>query len=224
MPYSPLAPSPAHRDQVVRYLSAAFAQDRLTLEELDTRLAAVYRAQTVAELGVLLVDPVQPTRSFGTEGGESRLAAPQVVAPRGVLMAFMGGFERTGTWLVPRHLRIVAVMGGGELDLRDARFSPGVTEIELFGLMAGFEIIVPPGVRVECVGVGVAGGFGISGGDATDDLEAPVLRINGFCVMAAAEIRSNSRNKKREKRYREALARAERAGRLGAASGDPPGQ
>ncbi|MBY0492000.1 MAG: DUF1707 domain-containing protein [Gemmatimonadaceae bacterium] len=208
-PYAPVVITPAHRDRVVQLLSAAFANDRLSVEQLDERLAAVYRAQSQSELEWLLADPNDPNRSLAMDGVESRIAPAHIVPERGVAMAIMGGFERKGPWVVPRHLKITAVMGGGELDLREAKLSPGVTEIEIFSLMGGVEISVPAGVRVECVGMALMGGFSVHGGDLNDDPNAPVLRISGFCVMAGVEVRRKDRNKKGEKRYIQALERAE---------------
>jgi hypothetical protein len=208
-PYAPITLSDAHRERVVQLLSAAFANDRLSMEQLDERLSAVYRAQSQHELEMLLADPSDPARSLAMEGAPSRVASPAVVADRGVAMALMGGFQRKGPWIVPRHLKVVAVMGGGELDLRDAKLGPGVTEIEIFTMWGGVEILVPDGVRVDVSGMGVMGGFSASGGSTSEDPNAPVLRVSGLAIMGGVDVRRKDRGKKSEKRYIEALERAE---------------
>ncbi len=59
---SPLQPpgrlmaSDAHREQVIETLTAAFAQGRLTKEELDLRAAQTFAARTCAELAALTAD------------------------------------------------------------------------------------------------------------------------------------------------------------------------
>ena len=121
----------------------------------------------------------------------------------------MGGFERKGQWIVPRHLRLMAVMGGGELDLRDAKLSPGVAEIEIFTMWGGVEILVPDGVRVDVSGMVVMGGFSASGGSTREDPNAPVLRVSGLAIMGGVDVRRKDRGKKSEKRYIGALERAE---------------
>lgn len=208
--FVPAAVQDDHREHAVRLLSAAFANDRLTMDQLDERLTAVYRARSLAELELLLVDPLDSTRSLAQEIVVTRLALPSVVPERGVAVAIMGGFQRRGQWVVPRHLKVTAIMGGGALDLRDARFSPGITEIEIFALWGGVEVYVPDGVRVEVVGFAVMGGFELNGGGVSEDPSAPVLRISGMALMGGVEVKSKDSGRQGKKRYQEALKRAAR--------------
>ena len=104
------------------------------------------------------------------------------------LVAIMSGIVRRGAWRIPRRLRVVAIMGGVELDLRQAELPPGVTEITAFVLMGGLEIRVAPGVRLETDGVAIMGGFedrvhdpGIAPADA------PVVRVTGIAIMGGVE-------------------------------------
>ena len=46
----------------------------------------------------------------------------------------MSGVQRRGSWRVPKNLRVVAVMGGVDLDFRDAVFGPGVSEVNVISL------------------------------------------------------------------------------------------
>jgi hypothetical protein len=207
-PYAPVAVTNAHRERVVDLLSVAFANHRLTIEQLDQRLAAVYAAPSLADLELLLADPAEPQRSLAEAPTLTANAA--VVPERGLALAIMGGFGSKGGWLVPRHLKVTGIMGGGELDLREARFAPGVTEIEVYAFMGGVDLIVPDGVRIELSGVGFLGGFEQRGGDIVDDPAAPVLRITGAAVLGAVEISRKPRAKKSDRRYVDALERAER--------------
>jgi len=214
----PLAPSPtaeageAQREYVVQRLSDAFAADRISVDELDARLGMVYRATSLQQLGQLLEDPSNPGWSLEKPLPGARVAQEFAVPDRGVGFAFMGGFERGKGWVLPRHFKAMAVMGGVELDLRDARFAPGVSEIEVFAFWGGIEIIVPDGVRVESVGMAVMGGISVTSGETSlDDPDAPVLRISGLALMGGVEVSRKDRNRGREKRYRQALKRAEAA-------------
>ena len=199
LPYTSAGVSDVQRDYVVQVLSAAFATDRLSMEQLDERLSAVYRARSLGELEVLLADPAETNRSLADAGSVGRVAADPVVPARGVALAIMGGFDRSGSWIVPRHLRVVAVMGGGQLDLRTAKLGAGITEIEIFTFWGGVEIFVPTGVRVE-----------VNGAAATESPEAPVLRISGLAVMGGVDVKHKGRDKHSEKRYLQALERAQK--------------
>jgi hypothetical protein len=185
---SPLA---AERERVVQTLSAHFAQDQLTLTEFEQRLERAYALTSTEQLRSLVADlpavSALPATRDGAVPGPSLVPSSEV-PPRGAIFAAMGGQERAGSWIVPRQLKVIAVMGGAELDLREARFGPGVSEIEIFVLMGGVSIIVPPGVRVESLGAAFMGGFEMKAGDATALSPAnPVLRVSGLAIMGGVE-------------------------------------
>ncbi len=73
------------------------------------------------------------------------------------VLSILSGIQRQGTWRVPKKLRVVAVMGGIDLDFREAEFGPGVTEVNATMVMGAIAIIVPPHLAVECDGVGNRG-------------------------------------------------------------------
>jgi hypothetical protein len=83
----------------------------------------------------------------------------------------------------------IAVMGGLELDFREALLPPGETEVWIFSLMGGAEIIVPPGLTVESDGVAILGSFEhVEDAEVQRDPTSPVLRVRGFSVMGGVEI------------------------------------
>jgi hypothetical protein len=209
------APLAAERERVVQALSAHFAEDRLTLTEFEQRLERAYNLGSADQLRSLVADlPAAVTEAAAAQG----LAAGPILVPssevpaRGVVFAVMGAAERGGSWIVPRQLKVVVVMGAAELDLREARFGPGVTEIEIFVMMGGVEIIVPPGVRVESFGAAFMGGFELLGGDAAALSPAhPVLRLSGLAIMGGAgtETRLPGESAKEAKRRRKRQKRGD---------------
>jgi hypothetical protein len=127
------------------------------------------------------------------------------------VVAVMSGAERRGQWRLPRRLRAVAIMGGIELDFRDAVFPAGVTEVSVLCLMGGCEVIVPPGVHVECGGIGIMGGFDtVDRMPPTTDPDEPVLRIKGLAMMGGLHLETRlpgeSRRQAKKRRKREARA------------------
>jgi hypothetical protein len=84
---------------------------------------------------------------------------------------------------------VLAMMGGAELDFREARLSSGVTEIEIFALMGGVEILVPPGVRIDAGGMAIMGSFAHGAGNNESTApDAPVIRIGGIAIMGGVEV------------------------------------
>jgi hypothetical protein len=174
------------RERIVTQLCDHYAAENLTDTALEERLTRAYAATDVATLQALVTD--LPTEAPGTSTAVATARA-DLVSERQVILAVMGGAERKGAWTPPKHLHVLTVMGGAHLDFREARFSPGVTDVTCFVLMGGVEIVVPPGVHVELNGFALMGGFGQHGGrELPTDPNAPVLRIGGVAVMGGVEL------------------------------------
>jgi hypothetical protein len=184
-------PLAAERERVVQTLSTHFAHDQLTLTEFEQRLERAYNVTAIEQLRSLVADLPAVSTHTATQGMAATgpaLVPSSEVPPRGGIFAVMGGHERAGSWIVPRQLKVVVFMGGAEIDLREARFGPGITEIEVFVMMGGVNIIVPPGVRVESIGAAFMGAFELKAGDATALSPAhPVLRLGGLAIMGGVE-------------------------------------
>jgi hypothetical protein len=149
--------SDSDRDRTAEVLRDAAGEGRLSMEELDERLDAVYAAKTYAELEPIVHDlPAVPTEA----GPVARTGGPAGSArDSGSVVAVMSGFERKGAWVVPGRLTAVAVMGGGQLDLRTARLPGPEVTIRVVTVMGGVEVIVPEDADVHVDGVGIMGGF-----------------------------------------------------------------
>ena len=186
---SPALPSSAARERVIQALCLHFASDHLSMDELERRLELAYKATSATQLDGLVSDLPSLREEGALDSVTPAVLAPvSQVPPRGVMMAVLGGTTRRGSWLVPRRLKVFAVMGGAKLDLREARFAQGVTEIDVTAIMGGVEIVVPPGVRVECLGSAFLGGFEVQSGDVLAlGASQPVIRLSGVAIMAGVE-------------------------------------
>ena len=196
--------SPSVREQVVQDLGEHFAQDRLTLPEYERRVELAYRAGSNDALRDLLNDLTPPTPvRFGQPStvaapGQSRVATRARSRAKNFL-ALMSGVVRRGTWTVPTRIRAFACMGGIGLDLRDATLTGPVTDIWVFALMGGVEIIVPPDVRLESDGFAIMGGFEDQLKEAASrDPDAPVIRVHGLAIMGGVEARVAGLDEKTE--------------------------
>lgn len=186
-------PALALRNQVIDALAERFADDGLTLDEFEAKLDVVHRAKTEEALRILLeaLAPAGQPADHSTQIATQR-APEEAVKERGLVLGFWGGASRSGSWIPARKNYAVAFQGGAELDLREARFGPGVTNITVFCAMGGVNIVVPPSLQVDFGGVGIMGAFELeSGAMPVFDDTAPVVRIRGLaiCGGAAVEIR-----------------------------------
>ncbi|HEY5086924.1 MAG TPA: DUF1707 domain-containing protein [Gemmatimonadaceae bacterium] len=177
LPASTVGLALSARERVVDLLQLRFADDHLSLDEFERRVAVAYQAKTATELEALVPD-----------------LAPEVavahVPERARILTVLSNHERNGPMTVPRHLEIVTVMGNVELDMSDATFAPGDTEIEISAVMGNVEITVPFGVRIESSGDGFFGNFDYKTAEIVSypSDAARVVRITGHAVFSSVEI------------------------------------
>ena len=189
--------SDADRDQTAEVLREAAGQGRISMDELDERLELAYAAKTYADLAAVTRDLPQDGAALSPVSGA---AAPSRIGgtPRNKFsIAIMSGARRMGSWVLPQSYVAVAVMGGIELDLREARFSEPEVTLHAYTLMGGIQITVPEDVEVDVSGIAFMGGFdhqasgpGVPG--------APRVKIIGFAMMGGVEVRRKPPKKKRD--------------------------
>jgi hypothetical protein len=135
---------------------------------------------------------------------EPRAGAPLAPAPRSprppiaadvdpdelsqTIFAVLSGTQRKGRWEPPAELHAIAVMGGIELDFRDADLLEGETVVDCLAIMGGVNITVPPDVSVRTSGFGFLGGFA-SVDHRAEDPGAPTLHVKGFAFMGGINVR-----------------------------------
>ena len=130
--------SDADRERVAERLRDAAGEGRLTVEELDERLERAYAARTGHDLAPLTAD--LPEASADAVPAQRRAGKT-----RRWIVAVMGGGDLRGRWLAGRKLTSIAIMGGGQIDLRNAVLTEGDLRITIFAFMGGVDVIVPPG-------------------------------------------------------------------------------
>jgi hypothetical protein len=185
--------SDAERERVAEALREAVAEGRLDMAEFEERLDAAYRARTHAQLEPLVRDLPMP--GSATPGTPSASTAPGTgwreriggTPTSRMAIAIMGGFQRKGTWTAPRAFTAIALMGGGEIDLREARFEGPETAIRCFALMGGVTVIVPPDIETHVGGIGIMGGFDHSG-TADGEPGAPRVTVTGLALFGGVSV------------------------------------
>lgn len=196
------------REETIDALCRRFAEDALSLGELERRLDRARAAESRAELDALLADLEAPAAVPPAVAEERAPAvvrthvpgdrpAPGVREAGHVAIAILGGTRRTGRWAPPASMVAGAIMGGVELDFREAVLRPGVTEVNCFAFWGGVDITVPPDVHVETQGFALMGGFDhLSELGSEPAPDAPVIRVTGFAFMGGVSIKVRERGER----------------------------
>jgi hypothetical protein len=121
--------------------------------------------------------------------GVSEGAAPTPGGPsQASAVAFWSGVRRRVTSAAFSRADFVAVMGGIEVDLRPAATAGGTAVIEVFVLMGGIEITVPPDWAVVNRAAVIMGG--VTDHSTGAQGAAHTLYIQGVVMMGGVEIKT----------------------------------
>ena len=177
--------SDADREATVVRLREAGGEGRLTLEELAERVERADGARTRGELDALTADlPDAPT---------VRAAYPDAPAKeRRWVVAIMGGEERKGRWRPARRTNAVSIMGGVDIDLREAELADGA-QILATAVMGAVTITVPPGVSVEMSGLAIMGGNTGPDDKSLPLPDAPVVHVRAYSLMGGVVVERKKR-------------------------------
>ncbi len=186
--------SPEERQATVDRLCAHFARDAMNTTELERRLDIAYAARTRAELVALerdlpaLRSETRPAVPAPAPAASVAVDPARPVQENDLVVSIWGATERKGSWVPPRQLTAVTVMGGTDLDFRQATFATETVSIRLLALMGGVDIVVPPGVRVEWGGIALMGGVTMPEPGTAPAPDAPVIRLSGLVCMGGVDV------------------------------------
>lgn len=190
--------SDADRDQVAETLREAAAVGRVTLDELDDRLNAAYKAKTYADLEPLTADlpegaSVTPapgnTPAAASQGGavHDRSGKPLVINAKG------SHIVRKGHWESAARNEVHNRWGVSMLDFREAVLRSPVVEIHLDSSAGLGDIILPDGATAEVdVDASMFGTLQVNV-DTVRKQGVPHFTITGACRGGTMRIRYKRR-------------------------------
>ena len=119
---------------------------------------------------------------------EARDVATAAAPAERRILAVAGETRRTGRWLVPRLLRVRALLGEVRIDLRDSPIPDGFT-LDVRALGSRVTLVVPPGVSVA-FDVFAALGNAISQAHepVAEDPRAPVVHVTGSALVGEVRV------------------------------------
>ena len=150
---APPPPAPEARQNAIDAFCESFAGDDLEMGEFETQLEMAHRAQSAEQLRLILADLPPAPAPVGNEVTDPRLAPNEVAASRAnspsispsadlvprptlpedripdhsVIVGIMGGGARSGSGIPAKNNWAMGLMGGCELDFRDAQLGSGVS-------------------------------------------------------------------------------------------------
>jgi hypothetical protein len=176
--------SDAERDATVERLRDAAGEGRLTLEEFSDRMEQATGARTRADLDRLITDlPVTPGAS---ETGT--VAAPGTPAGPTWPVSPIGGLSVSGPWRMGRHVVVISLIGGADLDLSQAELAARDVTLTKVSIIGGVNARIPHGVRVDASGLSVLGGTTIEGAPDPGP-GAPTIHVRAFSILGGIRIR-----------------------------------
>jgi len=201
----PLLSLSDERERIIQQLSEHFANDRLSLDEMESRMELAYKASSIGELQRLTADLPSPAAAAVPALLPAEAELQEVPRDRERMFAVMSETSRRGAWLVPQRLDLLAVMSDTTIDLTQAALPTGIIDIHVRSMWAAVKIVVPPGLqvvnRVSSVMSSVHGGGEPSDAEeraATDSSgwrQGTVVRLSGWALMA--EVQTKVRRRER---------------------------
>ena len=175
------------RKQTLSELESALGTRSIGAEEYRRRAELARQAADETELDAVRPTPrareaepapQPPARELSVRAGEDT----------GFVFACMGGSVRKGSWEPPETLYALSLMGGIDLDFREAALLEGVTEVSILAIMGGVKIVVPDDVDVEVNGIGIMGAFEHVSHHVPGEAR-PLIRVKGVAVMGGVEVK-----------------------------------
>jgi class 3 adenylate cyclase len=154
---------------------------RLTLDEFSDRMGVALEARTRGDLeGAMANLPAVPTPMEESSRRRSRRR----------FVAVMSGSTAKGRWRLSGRTTAVAVMGGCDMDLRQAEIDGPEVVITAIAFWGGIDIVVPEGFDVELEGFSFMGGRDIKLRNVPLIPGSPRIRVRGFAIMGGINVRS----------------------------------
>jgi len=172
------------RQLVADVLNTAYADGRITLDELNERLDVTWRARTFGELVPVTADlmPVARHDQYVSPTPSRPLVDPTTTNTTDSFTSIMSTARRQGPWRVSRRISGTVIMGDAKIDLRQATFDAERCELNISCIMGDVKIWVPEGVSVRDETSAIMGDHKLSGVRA-ETSGGPLLVVRGFILM-----------------------------------------
>jgi hypothetical protein len=104
------------------------------------------------------------------------------------MVAIMSGSQRRGRFRAVGSINAISIMGGDEIDLREAEIEGGELTLNLVAVMGGATIYIPDSIELDIGGFSLMGGNTEIGSERPPRPGAPVIKLRAWNLMGGATI------------------------------------
>lgn len=179
--------SDADRERAAARLHTALSEGRITVSELEERLAVVYAARYEDDL----LPPFADLPGGAPLAASAGLTIP-AVKPL-VIRSGVGTVKRAGQWAVPARLRVHSTMGSVVLDFCDTAVPHPVVDVELDLGAGSARLLVPDEATADVDGVVAGMGSVKCSVPSLPRPGVPHFRVHGRSGMGSVTVRRRYR-------------------------------
>ncbi|WP_395344649.1 DUF1707 and DUF2154 domain-containing protein [Ningiella sp. W23] len=179
------------KEEVIDVLVHNYSRGYISADAFERRLDVVIESESTVAMKAEVEDLEALPDDFISESKEKQFApqyAEESAEESDILVNVMGGSDLRGSWVVPKKITSVSIMGGATLDFSDAQFSSPNTTIYSVAIMGGDTIYVPENVNVVCKAFCLMGGIS-NKAPSMGGRNAPTITIKGFMLMGGSNIK-----------------------------------
>jgi hypothetical protein len=96
-----------------------------------------------------------------------------------------------------RRLRIIAFLGGVKVDLGNAQPEASASVITVVSVLAGVDLLAPPGLPIELSGISLLGGKSDKRPAGRPVRGAPLIRVRALAVLGGVGIKARKAPRRR---------------------------
>lgn len=178
------------REEVIDQLIHNYSQGIISNEAFERRLDEAMASNNHQEIIDLVADlplNVDPNFSNQREQQFNINYGAENVDDTDTVVNIFGGSNRSGTWAVPKEIRVISIFGGSEIDFTDATFtSPNVT-VKVLCIFGGENIYVPENINVVSKAFCIFGGID-NKAPSIASRQAPTVTIEGLVLFGGVDI------------------------------------
>lgn len=104
------------------------------------------------------------------------------------IVQIFSGNDRSGTWVLPKEIRIFSLFSGADIDLTEAQFTHPTLRITVFSLFSGDNIFVADNVNVRTNAFSIFGGIS-NKAISNPSHNSPTVIIEGVAIFSGINVK-----------------------------------